>query len=123
MTKTVYSLLYTTDVMKSVAFYEKMLGMPPLEAFPTFASFLLNDGMRLGLWSTSTVAPDVTPAGGSEVALVVKSADDVDAKCAEWTSLGATILQEPTDLVFGRTFLAADPDGHRIRVFNENNPV
>jgi hypothetical protein len=27
------------------------------------------------------------------------------------------ILQPPTEMDFGRTFTAADPDGHRLRVF------
>jgi hypothetical protein len=29
----------------------------------------------------------------------------------------AAILQPPTAMDFGYTFLAADPDGHRLRVF------
>ena len=34
-----------------------------------------------------------------------------------WVSRGVTIAQAPTDLDFGRTFVALDPDGHRLRVF------
>ena len=30
---------------------------------------------------------------------------------------GVKILQPPTDMDFGRTFVALDPDGHRLRVF------
>lgn len=123
MNKIVYSLLYVGDVTKSVAFYERLLGCPPHEVFPTFASFRLNDGMLLGLWSIATVAPDVTPPGGCELGLVVADAADVDRTFDAWRQLGVTILQEPTDLVFGRTFLAADPDGHRVRVFNEADPA
>ena len=32
--------------------------------------------------------------------------------------LGLRIIQEPTKMDFGFTFTAADPDGHRLRVFN-----
>lgn len=34
----------------------------------------------------------------------------------QWNSKGVTILREPYDAGFGLTFLAADPDGNRIRV-------
>ena len=34
-----------------------------------------------------------------------------------WAKLGLKILQEPTKMDFGYTFTAADPDGHRLRVF------
>lgn len=123
MNKIIYSLLYVDDVTKSVAFYEKLLSRLPHEVFPTFASFRLNDGMLLGLWSISTATPDVTPPGGCELGLVVASAADVEHTFETWRQQGVTILQEPADLVFGRTFLAADPDGHRIRVFNEADPA
>jgi hypothetical protein len=31
--------------------------------------------------------------------------------------LGLRIIQEPVKMDFGFTFTAADPDGHRLRVF------
>jgi predicted enzyme related to lactoylglutathione lyase len=34
-----------------------------------------------------------------------------------WKLLGLDIIQEPTKMDFGFTFTAADPDGHRLRVF------
>ena len=34
-----------------------------------------------------------------------------------WKALGLTILQAPTDMDFGFTFTAEDPDGHRLRPF------
>ncbi len=30
---------------------------------------------------------------------------------------GLTIAQAPSDMDFGRTFVALDPDGHRLRVY------
>ena len=56
----------------------------------------------------------VSGISASEVAFI---ANDVDATHAEWLAKGTTILQGPTDMDFGRTFTAADPDGHRLRVF------
>ncbi|WP_416795799.1 VOC family protein [Ciceribacter azotifigens] len=122
MTARAYALLYVADPMKSAEFYGRLLGRAPFEAHPTFVSFEINDGLLLGLWSTSSAdisAP--TPVGGSEVGLVVATRADVDRRFQEWKSAGATILKEPADMVFGRTFLAADPDGHRLRVFNESD--
>jgi predicted enzyme related to lactoylglutathione lyase len=48
-------------------------------------------------------------AGGSN--------EEVEALCADHKRKGATILQEPATKDFGLTFLAADPDGYRLRVF------
>lgn len=39
--------------------------------------------------------------------------DDVDAHFATARSSGATILSEPTDSGYGRSYRAADPEGHR----------
>ena len=33
----------------------------------------------------------------------------------DWKKLGLKVLQEPTDLDFGFTFIVEDPDGHRLR--------
>ena len=35
----------------------------------------------------------------------------------DWSLRGLPILQAPIDMDFGRTFVALDPDGHRLRVF------
>jgi hypothetical protein len=36
---------------------------------------------------------------------------------ADWKKRGLNILQEPVQMDFGTTFVATDPDGHRLRVF------
>lgn len=41
----------------------------------------------------------------------------VDTLHAEWTPQELTIAQAPVALDFGYTFVALDPDGHRLRVF------
>jgi predicted lactoylglutathione lyase len=35
----------------------------------------------------------------------------------DWKKLGLEVLQEPTDMAFGFTFVVEDPDGHRLRPF------
>lgn len=42
--------------------------------------------------------------------------DDVEQLYRDWTARGFAIPLEPTTLAFGYTFVATDPDGHRLRV-------
>ncbi len=108
-------ILYVDSAPASAEFYTGLLGRTPVEASPGFAMFPLAGGVGLGLWTRGGVAPPVAaPAGGAEVAFM---AADVDAVHAAWTARGLTIAQPPTDMEFGRTFVALDPDGHRLRVF------
>lgn len=41
----------------------------------------------------------------------------VDEIYSEWGKLDITLVQKKTMMDFGYTFVATDPDGHRIRVF------
>ena len=113
-----FILLHVESPAESARFYAGLLGREPAEETPTFAMFPLPSGIRLGLWSRHTVEPVATTTGGAaEIAMMVGSAVAVDETCADWRTRGVTILQEPTDLDFGRTFTVRDPDGHRLRVF------
>lgn len=113
-----FILLYVDSPTASARFYAGLLGAEPIEASATFAMLPLPSGAMLGLWSRHTVEPAATVAGGgSELATVVSTPADVDATCAAWRGRGITILQEPMELDFGRSFVATDPDGHRLRVF------
>jgi catechol 2,3-dioxygenase-like lactoylglutathione lyase family enzyme len=113
-----FLLLYVDSPQTSAAFYTDILGRAPVESSPTFAMFALPSGVMLGLWSKHTVEP-AAPAsfGGSELAFTVADSDAVRAKHAEWAARGLRIAQAPTELDFGHTFVALDPDGHRLRVF------
>lgn len=114
-----FILLHVDSPAASARFYADLLGSEPLEQSPTFAMFSLPSGVRLGLWSRHTVEPAATASGGAaELAMVAPSIEAVDAICSDWRKRGIAILQEPTDLDFGRTFTARDPDGHRLRVFH-----
>lgn len=108
-------ILYVADPPASAAFYAGLLGAEPAELSPTFAMIPLPCGIGLGLWSRRTVEPAAAAGGGgAEIAFV---AADVDAVHADWTGRGLTVAQPPTTMDFGRTFVALDPDGHRLRVF------
>jgi hypothetical protein len=79
--------------------------------------FAMKSGVMLGLWSRHTVEPAAAAAGGGgEIAFTVGDGKTVDATHGDWKKRGVRIAQEPTDLDFGRTFVALDPDGHRLRV-------
>ena len=107
-------ILYVESPESSARFYADLLGAPVLESSATFAMVPLRPGVMLGLWSRHTVEPPAAAAGGGEIAFVD---GDVDAVHADWAARGIAVLQRLTDMDFGRTFMAADPDGHRLRVY------
>ncbi len=115
-----FILLPVADPGASAAFYARLLGRAPVEASETFAMIPLREGVMLGLWKRDGMVPPPGAApGGSEIAFLVA---DVDAAHAAWVGLGVAILQAPVAMDFGRTFTAADPDGHRLRVFRPGGP-
>jgi predicted enzyme related to lactoylglutathione lyase len=113
-----FILLYVENSIASAAFYEKLLGRPPVDSSANFSMFVFDNGLRLGLWRHGDVQPKPTAQpGGAEIIFPFDDAKAVDAACAEWRGRGMTIAQEPTAMDFGYTFVALDPDGHRLRGF------
>ncbi|MDN5926194.1 MAG: VOC family protein [Hyphomicrobiales bacterium] len=111
-------LLFVSDAPESASFYARLLGQQPVEASATFAMFILPSGLGLGLWGRAGVEPaPAVVGGGCDLGFKVEAPEMVDALHVEWQGKGATILMPPTDLDFGRSFVAADPDGHRLRVY------
>ncbi|AUG09316.1 VOC family protein [Pseudomonas sp. S09G 359] len=114
-----YFLLYVDSPATSANFYSRLLGKPPVELNPTFALFILDHGVKLGLWSRHTVEPAAQlTGGGGEVGFSLPDQAAVDALHAEWVERGAQIIQSPAHLDFGYTFVAQDLDGHRLRAFS-----
>jgi len=113
-----FLLLHVANHAASAAFYNELLDIPIIEQKEDFAMLPLRDGVMLGLWSRATVEPASTgQSGASEIAFTVAEAAVVEALHAEWAGRGLTILQAPTQMSFGTTFVALDPDGHRLRIF------
>lgn len=111
-------LLYVENVPASIAFYQGLLGAPPIDASSNFAMFPLGNGMMLGLWAGHDVQPRPKAAGGgSELGFTAKDDAAVTAMHGEWSARGYVIAQQPVRMDFGFTFTALDPDGHRLRVF------
>ncbi|WP_371765260.1 VOC family protein [Massilia sp.] len=113
-----YTILYVADPQASARLYGKLLDAPHVESSPTFVLFPLENGRMLGLWAKSDTVPAADFHGcGSELAFRVPDDAQVDALHGKWREAGLRILQAPTKVDFGYTFTAADPDGHRLRVF------
>ena len=113
-----FIILYVDNPLASATFYQDLLGKPPVESAPTCVMFALPSGVMLGLWSRHTVSPAaLTAGGGAELAFAVDDRQTVDRLYGEWGARGLRVAQAPVELDFGRTFVALDPDGHRLRVF------
>ncbi|KQN72834.1 VOC family protein [Devosia sp. Leaf64] len=111
-----YILLAVADIAGSRAFYSPILGIEPVEASPTFLLYVLPNGIKLGFWIAKEIEPTPRAAGGVEVTFSEENDAAVDATFADWSGK-AEVLQQPTRMDFGYTFVVADPDGHRLRVF------
>lgn len=115
-----YTILYVDQLDTSARLYAGLLGKPAIDANPTFALFAFDNGRMLGLWARAGVKPAPTAldaAANNELAFRLDSEAAVDEAHAAWRDRGLAILQAPVHLDFGYTFLAAEPDGHRLRVF------
>jgi predicted enzyme related to lactoylglutathione lyase len=112
-----FTLAYVADPIRSAELYGEIFGVAAVDIAPTFAMFVLPNGNRVGFWLKGDVQPQATPAGGIEMCFTEANDDAVWARAEAFTTLGLKILQEPTKMDFGFTFTAADPDGHRIRVY------
>lgn len=112
-----YLLLAVRSPAESASLYTKLLGRKPVANSPTFVLYVLDNGIRIGLWLRDEVEPTPKPAGGIEISFTEPSEDAVRATYAEWKALGIRIVQEPTHMDFGFTFVAEDTDGHRLRPF------
>ena len=113
-----FLLLHVADHAASAAFYDDLLGLPIVEQKQGFSMLPLREGVMLGLWARDDVEPATSgQTGASEITLAVTDAATVEATHADWSRRGLTIIQPPATMSFGRTFVALDPDGHRLRIF------
>jgi predicted enzyme related to lactoylglutathione lyase len=110
------TILCVKNPSASSAFYERILDRKPVYAGPTYVAFAFEGGAMLGLWSAESAGTALSGSGSRiEMAFMVKDAAEVDALHARWAADGVAIAEAPAEAVFGRTFVALDPDGHRLR--------
>jgi predicted enzyme related to lactoylglutathione lyase len=118
-----FIIVYVEDFAKMKAFYENALGMTNVGAVSSDAFATMRPsggGAMVGLQDkkTSQLPPRWETSGGS-VELSFEVAD-VDATWKQWKDNGVEMISEPTDLPFGRYFLAKDPEGHYLSAFRFN---
>lgn len=114
-----FTILYVENVQRSVDYYGPLFEREPVEMSEGFALFVSESGAKFGLWAKDDVLPpskDVE-AGSMEVVLEVGNVMTLQINHTKWRELGVNIIQEPTQMDFGTTFVGLDPDGHRLRVF------
>lgn len=110
-------LFYVQNPLESASFYEKIFSRKPVASYPTYVAFSFENGLIFSLWSTQ--AKNFVSGGNghrSELAFMVKDEQEVRELRRQWGELGVTIEQDLHEAVFGLTFVALDPDAHRIRV-------
>ena len=110
-------LLYVKNPMESAVLYEKIFKIKPVASYPSYVAFSFANGFNFSLWSTQ--AQNFVSGGSGhrcELAFMVPNEDEVGALRNAWKELGVQIEQDLHEAVFGLTFVALDPDGHRIRV-------
>lgn len=115
-----FSIHFVDSPLKSAPFYSRILGMNPVEESPTFVMFTFPSGIHLGLWPCHTASPrPVSLGGGSELCFTLESSAAVDSLYNKWLGEGVFIPEAPVSMEkegIDRSFVAYDPDGHRIRV-------
>jgi catechol 2,3-dioxygenase-like lactoylglutathione lyase family enzyme len=107
----VETALFTDDVDGMRAFYERLLGAPPVAEWPGGAIFAAG-GVKI-LVHTRDGAPEGGPPNEDHFALAV---DDLDATAAALAGEGFTFLVEPRDYDWGRSAYLRDPDGRLVEV-------
>lgn len=107
--------LQVRDLERAAAFYERELGLERMPGAPAgvvaFQTSPIPFAVRDVLPGTDL---DAGPVGlGVSVSL---SADDSQALHDQLRGHGVTILMDPFDTPFGRTFVFQDPDGYAVAI-------
>lgn len=115
-----FFLTYVSDAPASARFYGDLFDMEPAFTSPYYIAFEIADGVMFAVWSGTDENTHAAEAGGTprhEVGLSLPGgAAEIDALFDAWRAKGVTVVNEPHDAVFGRTFVIADPDGNLVRV-------
>jgi catechol 2,3-dioxygenase-like lactoylglutathione lyase family enzyme len=107
----VETALFTDDVDGVKAFYERLVGAPPVAEWPGGAIFSAG-GVTL-LVHQRAGAPEGGPPNEDHFALAVA---DLDAAAAVLAADGLTFLVEPRDYDWGRSAYLRDPDGRLVEL-------
>ena len=110
-------ITYVSDATAAAAFYGDLFEIEPTLTTPGFVAFRVAPEVELAVWSgISDAAVPATPRTSEVCVSVPGGRAEVDAMFERWSAKGVTVVAEPHDAPFGRTFVIADPDGNLIRV-------
>lgn len=110
-------LIYVRDAEAATAFYRDLFEIEPVFTSPRYIAFEVAPGVLFAVWSGKRERAVPETPRTSEVGLMVPGgAAAIDETFRQWVAKGVTVVDEPADEVFGRTFVVADPDGNLIRV-------
>lgn len=109
-----FTNLLSSDVQKSSAFYESLLGMTRHFESDWFVILTHKDidGLEFGILQRdhAIVPPDIRAAPAGVIVTFVVG--DCDAVYRKAVAAGAAVIEEPTDMPYGqRRMLLRDPDG------------
>ncbi|GAA3850608.1 VOC family protein [Streptomyces sedi] len=117
MSSSIVFIVYVNDAPEATRFYADLLGIAPTFETPGYVAFALGGGASLALWSGQLTEVTSAVPRTSEVCLELPDDPaELDRRFALWVAKGVRVVSEPADTVFGRTFVAADPDGNLLRV-------
>src|ERR1700730_5186200 len=105
--------LFTDDVPRLAAFYERLLGRPPDSSSDSYASFAL-EGTTLFIHVAGGEGPEGAP-GVDHVAFAL----DQDAAADRVRSAGVDVVG-PKDFYWGRSAYLRDPDGRAVELQDES---
>lgn len=111
MIKSVWSItLCVSDLERSKAFYENVLGLDKKYEYPSYVGFQCG-GIEIGL------RPKEKLEIGKDAASIQFFVDDVDQTCAQLKAKGVEFTVEPRDEPWGgRQAKFRDPDGNILEL-------
>ena len=110
-------LIGVRDAEAATAFYRDLFEIEPTFTSPRYVAFDVAPGVLFALWSGYAGQVDPSLPRTTEVGLMVPGPPEaIDELFTRWTAKGISVVHEPRDEVFGRTFVITDPDGNLIRV-------
>lgn len=112
-------VLYVDNPNESRHFYQQLFDIEPLQASDTFVLFKLKTGFQFALWSKHTVLPSIEDGFNECFELCVKLSDKDAVKHMHerWLKDGLPVIQVPTMMDFGYTFVGYDNDKKRLRFY------
>ena len=103
--------IFTDDVSKMAAFYERLLGAVPIQRGEKIAIFRVGT-VQLLIHETYAAKPGDVPCENHTAFFV----EDVDQSASELEERGLSIEIAPRDFDWGRSAYLRDPDGHLLEI-------